>query len=196
VPPGRLEMGWDVAAKNHLSPLWINLAGRDGKKNLVALVIMRNCEFSLMRDVIVKAMDSRPGSVGCGDATGLGMESNQVLSTRYRDRWEGIIFNVKTKSELGSIGRTAFGDNAQRLPDFTLNPSYKFIATDLYSIQCQTTEDASGKRLALSETENELEPHSHCDIAYSGLLALKAGTMRGGRNSGGTRFAYFKPEGW
>lgn len=196
LPAGRLEMGWDVARTGHLSPLWVNLAGRDGKKNLVAMVLMHNTPFALQRQIIQAVMDCRPGSVGAGDATGLGNDSNETLKARYRDNWTPVMFNGKSKSELGSLGRTAYGDGLQRLPDFTVNTSTKFIATDLYSIQCTPTGDAADKRLALSETENELEPRSHCDIAYSGLLALLAGTQVGGRLGTLPRPLMDKPEDW
>lgn len=183
LPAGRLEFGWDVARTGDLAVAWGNLARRDGKKELRFLVIMHDTEFATQRHVIRRGMNSRASSVGCGDKTGLGMDSNETLEAEYRDRWEGVTFNTKSKSELGSIGRTAFSDGTILLPSFTSDEgtALKFIATDLYSIQSQPTGDAADKRLLLSETENELEPRSHCDIAYAGLLALKAGTLGGGR---------------
>ena len=136
----------------------------------------------MQRHIVMRGMDCRGGNVGCGDATGLGMDSNETLTTKYRDRWEGVTFSQKTKSELGSVGRTAYADGTQLLPAFAQDTNTKFIATDLYSIQCTHTEDAADKRLSLSETENELFPESHCDIAYSGLLSLRAGSLMGGKN--------------
>jgi phage FluMu gp28-like protein len=195
-PAGRFELGWDVARTGHLSSLWINHAARDGKKRLAALVLMHNCRFETQRSIIQAVMNCRPGSVGAGDATGLGNDSNETLATRYRDNWQPIVFNGKSKSELGSLGKTAYGDGVQKLPSFTIDTSLKFIATDVYSIQCQPTGDAADKRLALSETENELEPRSHCDIAYSNLLALFAGTLAGGRRGALPRPLYEKPLGW
>jgi phage FluMu gp28-like protein len=218
---GRMEFGWDVARHKHFSSFWGNLSRRDGKKELRFLVLMNETEFATQRHIITRGMDARPGSVGCGDATGLGMDSNETLSALYRDAWEAVTFGVKSKSELGSLGRTAFGDGIQKLPVFgreaeapglalvkrdgdvvPMVPArgkgtdVKFIATDLYSIQCEQTGDQADKRLLLKETENELEPNSHCDIAYSGLLALKAGTLRGGRNAPLPAALAKKPRGW
>lgn len=181
LPAGRLELGWDVARSGHLSPLWINHAAANGKKRLAALVIMHNVRFEFMRHVISAVMDSRGGSVGCGDATGLGADSNETLATMYRERWEPVVFGPRTKSDLGSLGRTAYGDGAQRLPEFMVSTARKFIATDVYSLQAEPTGDAADKKLVLSETENELEPRSHCDIAYANLLALRAGVLLGGK---------------
>jgi phage FluMu gp28-like protein len=183
--------------RKDFSSVWINHAGRDGKKRLVALVLMQNTEFATQRHILTQAMRARAGSVGAGDATGLGFDSNETMKALFRDNWEGVVFGVKSKSDLGSLGRTAFGDGVQKLPEFASDGhDLKFIATDLYSIQCVPTGDAADKRLALSETENELEPDSHCDIAYSGLLALKAGTLVGGRL--GPRHAGLEevPVGW
>lgn len=205
MPPGRLEWGWDVARHRHFSSLWGNLARRDGKKELCFLVLMNQTQFATQRHIVGRGMEvAGRMPVGCGDATGLGMDSNETLTAKYGDRWEGVTFNTKTKSELGSLGRTAFGDGMQRLPAFTLptaegggsGGATKFIATDLYSIQCTPTGDVADKRLALSETENPLEPNSHCDIAYSGLLALRAGTLVGGRLGPVRAPLAKKPFGW
>jgi phage FluMu gp28-like protein len=182
LPVGRIEFGWDVARHRDLSSLWGNVARRDGKKQLAFLVLMQKTQFAMQRHIVMKGMDCRGGNVGCGDATGLGMDSNETLTTKYRDRWEAVMFSGKTKSELGSVGRTAYADGTQVLPAFAQDIKTKFIATDIYSIQCQHTENAADKRLQLSETENELFQESHCDIAYSNLLSLRAGSLMGGKS--------------
>ena len=199
LPGNRLEFGWDVARRSKdLSSFWGNLVRRDGKKELRFLVLMQGTEFATQRHIIQKGMDSRAQNVGCGDATGLGMDSNETLTAKYRERWEGVTFTSKLKSELGSLGRTAFGDGSIKLPNFAQDEGkgLKYIATDLYSVQCQPTGDAADKRLLLSETENELEPDSHCDIAYSGLLALKAGGLANGRLKPIRAPLAYKPVGW
>jgi len=61
-----------------------------------------------------------------------------------------------------------------------MDGEHKYIGTDLYAIQAENTggQLAVGeKRLKLYETENPLLPESHCDIAYSAALALRAGSM-------------------
>lgn len=206
LPAGRLEIGWDVARHNDLSVVSCNLARRDGKKLLAGVVVMKGCTFELQRHIVMKAMDARGGSVGAGDATGLGMDSNETMKQRYRESWDAMTFNEKTKSLLGSTGRTMFQDGTQRMPPFMVDVKTKFIATDLYSIQCtgvgeaEEGEDAfekkADKRLFLSETENELEPDSHCDIAYSLLLAERAGSLLGGKRGVGMGTRRNKPAGW
>ncbi len=77
---------------------------------------MQDCQFALQREVVMAAMDAKPGAVGCGDSTGLGMDSNETLTTKYGERWEGVNFAGTRKGELGSGLATAFRDQAQTLP--------------------------------------------------------------------------------
>lgn len=170
---GWLNFGWDVARTGHLSSLWCNLRINGQPDHLYGLVLMHNCSFALQRSIVIAGMDSAQGrSVGCGDNTGLGMDSNETLSTKYRDRWEGVNFGGGRKKEIASGLATAFGDGSQTIP--ALDSPYKFIATDLYAIQ----KDDTGGKLLLDETENPLMPESHCDIAYSGGLARMAGARK------------------
>ncbi len=192
---GRLEMGWDVARTGHLSSLWVNLAKARQPKVLRFLVLMHNAEFALQRAVVQSAMDARGrgSGVGAGDATGLGMDSNETLRKRYGERWEPVTFGAKTKSDLGSIGATTYGDQGQALP--SVDGPYKFIHTDLYAIQrAEAGGQGQDARLRLEETDNLLMPESHCDIAYSNLLALRAGLNPKGKTLPPP--ARVKPAGW
>lgn len=197
IPGGhRLEMGWDVARHGDVSSLWCNLSrGPQAPKSLRFLVLMMDCEFSLQRRVVMAAMDAqgRGSGVGCGDATGMGEDSNETLCTLYPELWQSVKFTVPAKSELGSTARTAYGDATQALPP--QDGEFKFIGTDLYAIQCQ---DGGGqgkdKRILLAETANPLLAESHCDIAYSNFLALKAGSNPKGRMLPSPQED--KPEGW
>jgi phage FluMu gp28-like protein len=169
----RLEVGWDVARTGHLSPIAVNLnLGMKSPRHLRFLVIMHNASFALMRAVVIAAMDANKWrSVGAGDSTGLGMESNETLATKYRGRWEGINFAGSRKLELASTLATGFSDAMQTIPP--LDGAYKFVATDLYAIQ----KDNSGARESVVETENALLPESHCDIGWSLALARMAGSQ-------------------
>ena len=167
---GSLAVGWDVARTGHLSSLWVNLRQVGKPAHLRYLVLMHNTSFALQRTIVRAAMDSARGrSTGCGDNTGLGMDSNETLQQIYRDRWEPINFGGGRKKELASGLVTAFGDHNQTIPP--LASAYKFVATDLYAIQ----KDDTGGQLVLDETDNPLLAESHCDIAWSGALARMAG---------------------
>ncbi|MEM9881409.1 MAG: hypothetical protein AAF800_00640 [Planctomycetota bacterium] len=89
-----------------------------------------------------------------------------------------MTFTAKSKSELGSTMATTFGDGDQAIPP--IDGPHKFIATDLYAIHREDLTPGSGLsagRMRLVENENPLRPESHCDIAYAGALALRAGTL-------------------
>lgn len=175
---GRFEIGWDVARRGHLSSIWINHAVPNRPKSLRFLVLMHNATFDLQRRIVSSAMKGKLPAVGCGDATGLGMDSNETLAAMFGGRWEGVDFGGKRKSELGSVLATTFDDNEQAIPP--MDSAFKFIGTDLYAIQAEQTggQAAPGeKRLRLHETENPLLPESHCDIAYSAALALRSASM-------------------
>ncbi len=171
---GRAELGWDVARRGDLSSLWVN-ASREGRpRQLRYLVLMQDCTFALQREIICEAMDAAPTNVGAGDATGLGMDSNETLATRYPGRWLEHTFTSVGKREIGSILKTAFDDQTQTIPP--VDPpdnEHKLIATDIYAVQRELGEGL----LKLIESPNALEPDSHCDIAYSGGLAGKAASI-------------------
>ncbi|MBB6429213.1 hypothetical protein [Algisphaera agarilytica] len=172
----RGEHGWDVARRGDLSVLWTNQAHGD-MRQLRSLVVMSNTTFAMQRKIVKAGMDANHASVGCGDSTGLGMDSNETLEAAYPDRWEGVNFGGKRKSDLGSGLATAFRDNSQTLPGMD---EFKFIATDVYAVQRDSTKEGStgvdGKStLKLVESQNPLLDESHCDIAYAGALAIRAG---------------------
>jgi phage FluMu gp28-like protein len=184
----RLEVGWDVARRGHLSVVTANAARVNRPTHLRFLVLMHNVSFALQRQVITAAMDTRYANVGCGDSTGLGMQSNEELEARYRDRWQGVNFGGGGKREIASSLATAFRDASQTLPP--LDGPHKFVATDLYAIQ----KDDTGGKLLLEETANPLLEESHCDVAWSLGLARIAATRNIGVPLRPSRPV--KPVGW
>ncbi|MEO0586052.1 MAG: hypothetical protein AAF078_00270 [Planctomycetota bacterium] len=176
---GRLEIGWDVARKGDISALWVNTASSRAAdtRRLRALVLMRRVSFELQRQIVSSAMRSPVVAVGCGDATGLGMDSNETLSNRFGSRWEGVSFSARTKSDLASKLLTTFDAGEQAIPP--VDGPHKFIATDLYALQREEVGGQADKRLRLIESDNPLLPDSHCDVAYAGALALRAASLQG-----------------
>ncbi|MCC6680401.1 MAG: hypothetical protein IT445_05810, partial [Phycisphaeraceae bacterium] len=166
----RIEVGWDVARRGHYSSIWLNIARHGRPKHLRFNVLLHNCPFETQRQFVRACMDAQRYSVGHGDSTGLGMESNEVLEKLYRDRWSGFTFTATGKREIASALVTAFGDGGQSLPP--LAGATKYVATDIYAIQ----KDDTGANLNIEETPNPLLEGSHCDVAYSGGLARVAGS--------------------
>jgi phage FluMu gp28-like protein len=166
----QMGIGWDVARRSHLSVLWVNLLTTGKPSHLAALVVMNNVPFDVQRHVVSAFMDLSYAATGYGDATGLGMDSNETLHTRYGDRWTPFTFTGAAKREVASALKTAATDGTQTLPP--LDGPHKFVATDLYAVQ----KDDTGASLVISESENPLMPESHCDIAFAGGLARLAGS--------------------
>jgi len=167
----RPELGWDVARHANLSALWVNLGRRDRPKRLRHLVLMHECSFALQREVIREAMDAAPTAVGCGDATGLGMDSNETLATAYPGRWLEHTFTSAGWREVASLMVTAYGDGAQFIPPAA--GETKFITTDIYAMQ----KESGGAQLKVTATPNPLLDESHCDVGCANGLALKAGLV-------------------
>ena len=174
-----------MARTGHLSALWINHRVNVGGVQVDALrflIVMQGVSFDTQRAVVRAAMDARGfgSGIGCGDATGLGMDSNETLWKLYGDNWEAVNFGSK-KSELGSTALAAYRDGTQALP--SLAGPYKFVATDVYAVQRVSGSSpgeasgvmaAKGDKLKLSEGENPMLPESHCDLAYANFLSLRA----------------------
>jgi len=176
IKPGRIEIGWDVARQGDLSSVWCNHAVPGKAKSLRFLMLMQKTSFALQREIVKAAMHAPGGSlsVGAGDATGLGMDSNETMKTTFGDeRWLPFTFTSKGKAELGSIGATTYDGAAQTIPP--LDGPAAFIGADIAAIQA----DRSGNNLRLDEGDNPLLPESHCDVAYSNFLALRAGQLVG-----------------
>lgn len=171
ISEGRLEIGWDVARNRDISSLWVNHCHANKTRDLRALVMMEKTPFAFQRMIICELLNTFPTAVGCGDATGLGMDSNETLSTRYPGRWLGLTFTSTAKRELASLLLTAFDEGSQNLP--SMDGPYKFIATDIYALQ----REGEKQNLTVSESDNPLLPQSHCDIAISCGLARKAGQI-------------------
>ncbi|MHC4984182.1 MAG: hypothetical protein ACYTF6_13570 [Planctomycetota bacterium] len=170
---GRIEIGWDVARTGHLSALWVNETFRPAPRELRRLVIMHKTSFALQREIVTAAMGCSPRSVGCGDATGLGMDSNETLHTRYGDRWEPVTFTASSRRDLASVLATSYDDGEQILPPMSGPAAAKFIHTDIYSLQC----DRTGSQLKIVESPNPLLPESHADLAWANALARRAGQI-------------------
>jgi len=172
----RPEIGWDVARHTDLSVVWVNLRGSmDPVRTLRKLVICRQTSFALQREVIRSLMQAYPRAVGCGDATGLGMDSNETLATAYGSRWLPVTFTQKSKRELGSGLMTAFDEGSMALPAAAVQGEHKRIAADIYALQ----REGDKANLIISEGINPLEPDSHCDIAWSAALAIRASNIAG-----------------
>ena len=153
-----------MARKGHLSAIWINELVGD-VFHCRAIVTMHRMDFDYMRKVMRQVMDVC--ARGAGDATGLGMESCELLGKRYPGRFDEINF-ASAKPAIGSKIMTTFEDVRQRFP----REGFDDVVHDIHGIQKETRLG----RLILHETKNPIEKRSHCDMAYAGGLCLMAAT--------------------
>lgn len=165
-----VAVGWDVARHGDVSAITVNFSKPNQPRHLRFVVAMQDLQYRDQRELVSACMDLRSDSVGYGDATGLGDESNEELQRHYRERWTPFTFTAPGKREIASSLATGFRDGTQTLPP--MDGPHKFIATDVYAIQ----KDDSGGSLLLEETANPLYPSSHCDFAYSLGLNRLAGS--------------------
>lgn len=175
-PADRWEIGWDVARSGDVSPVWINerVPAMGGSAAACrAVIAMTGVRYADQRAVVRAAMDTCDRNVGCGDATGLGAESNEQLNELYGDRWEPVTFTAARKRELASGLATAYSDLSQGLPP--QEGDGKVIHADLYALQA----DRTGDQLKIEATPNPLLEESHCDIAWANALAIRAGGLEG-----------------
>ena len=162
-----VTIGYDVARTGHLSVVTLNHR-KGAVQRLVGLVKIHKCKFGIQRGIIERVMDAIPSSVGCGDKTGIGMQTCEELEERFGNaRFKGINFGT-LKPELGTNLTKVFESATQEIPAGTDNEDIVF---DLAGIKRATL--PSG-RVTFTETQNPVEKRSHCDIAWSLALANMA----------------------
>jgi phage FluMu gp28-like protein len=167
-PKERLEIGYDVARKGHLSAIPVLTRG-NSMRRLAALVTIQDAKFGTQRGLIEKLMTARPAMVGLGDSTGLGMQVCEELEAKFgKARFSGVNFS-SMKPELGTGLVRVFEDLGLLLP---ASRAFDFIAADLAGIR---TQPMPGGRTQFYESANAIEKRSHCDIAWAIALAVMAG---------------------
>lgn len=154
------SLGWDVARTGHLSS--ITLLETDGKAHKLRLMVnLHKCKFPSQRTLVAQALNTLPGLTASSDATGLGMESAEVLSDAFPVRFTGVNFSA-FKPHLGTKLAAAFADRRIVLPKLDE------LIYDLRGVGTQQT----GTRLSYTENKNPVNALSHCDMAWSLALAV------------------------
>lgn len=166
----RHRLGFDVAASGQgdLAAIYIDSDTQDQSWNR-ALLTMRTEDWDFMETANRWFMDKLTDVKGCGDETGLGRQICWNLSKKYPGRFEGVNFS----SEKGDMGVTLMGALsaiAKRFPK-----QHPDIAADYYAIR----KSIAGSKVTFHEGTNAFNPHSHCDIAYAGMLAERARKIKG-----------------
>ncbi len=164
VPADKFAVGYDVARVNDLAAIWIDSC-TNGQYRQTCMLTFKNCKFESQKQTMYAIMDALP-VVGAGDETGMGGPNCEALKTRYPDRFKGLNFS-SVKTELGTLMTEIFEQGRQDIP---LTPAE--IGADLAAIRKDTS--MNSKRI-FSERANDLNPDSHCDMAWACAMAKYAG---------------------
>lgn len=116
IPRGDLYLGADIGRKKDLTT--VLLLERIGDVFWVrALERMRGASFAQQRARIERYMEMLPIRRLCQDASGLGMQMAEELTTKYGGaRVEGVSFTMQVKEDLAIRTRRMFEESSLRTP--------------------------------------------------------------------------------
>lgn len=165
--PQHYRLGFDVAASGQgdLASIYIDRK-ESAQFKLDALFTVRTDDWDFLQTTLWTFMENLPGVRGAGDETGLGRQICWNTKMQFPNQFEGINFSSK-KHEMGHALMNQLATAEKILPAAS---EHDDIAQDYFSMR----KTFSGGRWHFTEGRNNLNPASHCDIAWSGALATKA----------------------
>ncbi|MBI5771908.1 MAG: hypothetical protein HZA93_29315 [Verrucomicrobia bacterium] len=166
----RHNLGYDVAASGEgdLAALYVDEKDAAGAW-LRGLLTFRTDDWDF-HDVVTHHFMRRVTAVrGAGDKTGLGMKICWELEQHFQGRFEGHNF-ASEKPEMGFALMNQLATGEKRFPR-----AWQDVAMDFFALRKTHT----GKKWIFSEGTNNLLDYSHCDIAWGGALATRAGLTAG-----------------
>ena len=172
--------GFDVAAsgKGDLCSMYLD-EKVGGVLRMRALLTMRTDDWHFIETCATWFMESITDISGCGDETGLGRQICWTLAQKFPGRFEGVNFSGE-KHDMG------FALVAQMTTAEKIFPAAeKDLAEDYFALR----KEFKGKTWHFSEAGNSLNDASHCDMAWSGALATRAGLL----NAGTTAYTPVRP---
>ncbi|MCX6952904.1 MAG: hypothetical protein NTV51_12180 [Verrucomicrobia bacterium] len=166
----RHNLGYDVAASGEGDLAAIYVDEKDAAAAwLRGLFTFRTDDWDF-HDVVTHHFMRRVTAVrGGGDKTGLGMKICWELEQHFQGRFEGHNF-ASQKHEMGFTLMNQLATAEKRFPR-----EWQDVAADFFALRKTHT----GKKWIFSEGTNNLLDFSHCDIAWGGALASRAGQQVG-----------------
>jgi phage FluMu gp28-like protein len=162
---GTYRLGFDVAASGQGDLAAIYLDEEVGPDLwLRALLTFRTEDWSFIKTTLFCFLAELSCVQAAGDQTGLGHQICWEASQRFGSRFTAVNFSSK-KHELGFCLMNQLATASKRFPG-----SEQDIASDYFALR----KAFSGSRWVFSEGRNDLNPASHCDIAWAGALASHA----------------------
>lgn len=166
--PGHRRLGFDVAASGQGDLAAIYIDGKqNGRSVQDALFTCRTDDWHFLKHALWSMMADVGGLRGAGDETGLGKQICWETSQEFPNRFSGVNFS----SQKHSMGMRLMNQLAEASKCFPKD--HDDIAQDYFSMR----KTYSGSRWVFSESRNNLNPASHCDIAWAGALASEADAL-------------------
>lgn len=165
--PQRYRLGFDVAASGQGDLAAIYVDRKEGDRfKLDALLTTRTDDWSFLKVGLWSMMNNLSAVKACGDETGLGRQICWETEKEFPNQFQGINFASK-KHDMGFGLMNQLTVAEKVIPADT---EHADIAQDYFSMR----KTYAGKRWVFSEGRNNLNPASHCDIAWAGALATEA----------------------
>jgi phage FluMu gp28-like protein len=163
------RLGFDVAASGQgdLAVIYIDEV-QGSELWLRALFTCRTEDWHFLRTVLFKFLSELRYVEAAGDASGLGRQICWDAASHFGSRFIPVNFGSK-KHDLGFALMQQLSTAQKRFPR-----SEQDIASDFFALR----KHYQATRWVFSEGTNNLNPASHCDIAWAGALATHAHVQR------------------
>ena len=113
-------LGWDIAssANGDYTCICIVQFGDDNSINLIHCDAQKGLMLEAQRDLIKHYVKEYKVSKLCLDATGIGLDSSQILTNHYGEHMcEGIVFGMQSKAEMAGRMLDVFQTRKITIPD-------------------------------------------------------------------------------
>jgi phage FluMu gp28-like protein len=164
----RNRLGFDVAASGQgdLAAIWVDEKHPSGRLMHDALLTCRTDDWNFLKTALWTFMRKLSAVEARGDETGLGRQICWETKGQFPNQFEGVNFSSKKHD----MGFTLMNQLSTAEKVLSLDQAHDDIAQDFFSMR----KTFSGGRWHFSEGRNNLNPASHCDMAWAGALASEA----------------------
>ena len=168
--PGHHDIGFDVAASGQGDLAAMYVDRRKGDESwLQGLLTCRTGDWHFLECAFRAVMNGCTSPHAAGDETGMGRQICWNMAKDFPQRFIPINF-TSSKSDLGFGLMNQLAGAQKRFPK-----THKDIGSDYFALRKIHTGGNPG-RWVFTEGRNAANPHSHCDIAWGGGLATRAGS--------------------
>lgn len=163
------RLGFDIAASGHgdLGSFYVD--GKEGELfKLRGLLTTQTEDWHYMKCACRWFLTHLSAIQGCGDETGLGRNICWDMKQEFPTKFRGVNFST-LKVTMGMKLMDQLSAHQKIIPSGEKD-EHQDIAGDYYALQ----KVHQGGKVVFTETANEWNDASHCDIAWSGALSSEA----------------------